>query len=167
MVKTYFTLTLDELQSRYQYIDGCLIYKIDRGTRVKAGSIVGSVSTDGYARTQVNSKAVLIHRLIFLLHHGYLPQVVDHIDSNIKNNKIENLRPATMRENAMNRKISRANTSGYKGIHWQKSVNRWRAECDGNYLGLYGTIEEAQNCLKNYREINHKEFLNDGKYCAN
>ena len=73
---------------------------------------------------------------------------VDHIDNNRINNHISNLRWATARENQHNSKISINNTSGVKGVHFDKHTNKWIAKIriDGIeiYLGLYTTLEEAK-----------------------
>ena len=67
-----------------------------------------------------------LHQLVFLVNHGYLPTIVDHIDNDITNNSIDNLRGVTYSQNAMNRKIGKNNTSGFKGI--TKNGNGWRSQ---------------------------------------
>ena len=166
MAAKNFTLTLDELQTKFIYKDGNLIHRVSKG-RFPAGSIAGSISRDGYRRTAIKNKTYLVHRIIFFMHYGYMPEVVDHIDGNGLNNNLSNLRPATQQQNCQNRRLSIANKSGYKGVFWQKSVKKWRVDCDRKYLGLFDTLDEAIKCAQNYRQNNHKGFVNDGIYCTN
>lgn len=59
--------------------------------------------------------------------------LVDHINGDGLDNRRANLRPATASQNNANKKISRRNTSGYKGVAWHAASGRWRA-----YLGVNG-----------------------------
>ena len=83
------------------------------------------------------------HRLAWFLYYGEDAGLLDHIDNDRTNNRIENLRPATQLANSLNRKPWSA--SGYKGVY--KNGNRWRARIQvmglcAN-LGNFGTEEEA------------------------
>ena len=72
---------------------------------------------------------------------------VDHINRNRKDNRLENLRFATRQQNIWNRGINKNNTSGYKGVFWNKQSNRWAAKIWLNYkqihLGLFDSKEDA------------------------
>ena len=52
---------------------------------------------------------------------------VDHIDRNGLNNTRGNLRPATRRQQAMNRGLRKDDTSGYKGVCWHQKTGKWAA----------------------------------------
>jgi hypothetical protein len=83
------------------------------------------------------------HRVIFAWCAGYWPsQFIDHINRNPLDNRINNLREATPRQNQFNTK--RFN----KGASWHKRVQRWGASIfvDGRKvsLGYFDTKEEAQ-----------------------
>jgi hypothetical protein len=89
---------------------------------------------------------------------------VDHIDNNRLNNNIDNLRFASHSENAMNRQIGNRNTSGFKGLTFHKKSNKWMAQLiingENKYLGLFETIEEANNArVKKANEL-FGEFIN-------
>lgn len=88
-----------------------------------------------------------MHRLIFLMHHGYLPKIVDHRDRDTSNNKIENLRESDVSNNGGNSSISVSNTSGYKGVSTIKGRNKYSSsiECKGNtfFIGNYDLDEAA------------------------
>jgi len=72
------------------------------------------------------SKHFLLHRLFFQSVHGFLPEIVDHIDQNKLNNHPDNLRAATKSENCMNRSKGKNNTSGYKNVC--KHQNGWKTK---------------------------------------
>lgn len=94
-------------------------------------------------------KQFQIHRLIALTFIENLEgkTEVDHKDNDPSNNNLINLRWATRQENGRNTRILSTNTSGVKGVGWDKQKQEWRAyiKIDGIYihLGLFNTIEEA------------------------
>ena len=55
-----------------------------------------------------------------------LPKILDHIDGNKLNNKIENLRECDYVTNGYNRKLGINNTSGHKNVAWNKTIKKWR-----------------------------------------
>jgi hypothetical protein len=151
-----FTLSKEYLQSLFDYRDGELYWK--KRNQRKAGCING----ESYRHIVINKKLYKAHRLIFMLHHGYMPEFIDHIDSDRLNNRIENLRPATKQENCWNRVINKNNKSGIKGVSWCKLTKKWRVQgrLDNKvvYLGVYPTLEEAAKVIANFRFINHGNF---------
>jgi hypothetical protein len=72
---------------------------------------------------------------------------VDHINNNGLDNRRENLRLASPRQNGFNKRISRHNTSGYKGVSWEKAKNKWQAYIKPNRkmisLGRFDSIVDA------------------------
>ena len=91
-----------------------------------------------------------LHRLIadaFIENPENKP-CVDHINNDKLNNNIENLRWATYQENNRNLNISTRNTSGVKGVYFDKKINKWsaRIKFDGIniYLGDFKNIEDAK-----------------------
>jgi len=57
-----------------------------------------------------------------MLHHGYMPPEVDHINGDRADNRIENIRAANRSENQCNRFALANNTSGYPGVSWHKKT---------------------------------------------
>ena len=90
---------------------------------------------------------------------------VDHIDNDHQNNNINNLRFATHTENNRNRKMSKNNTSGIKGVHFNSNRNKWQAyiKIDGIkiHLGSYDNIEDAKQARVNKANEVFGEFIND------
>lgn len=70
----------------------------------------------GYATTFVNSRNVLIHRLLFGLKAGD-KRKVDHINGDPLDNRRENLRVCTQAENTRNRKRHHNSKTGFKGVY--------------------------------------------------
>jgi hypothetical protein len=74
---------------------------------------------------------------------------IDHINGDKLDNRRENLRLATRREQSMNPSdpLSVRNTSGYRGVHFTKATQKWSAQIGVAhrqvYLGQFETIEEA------------------------
>lgn len=72
---------------------------------------------------------------------------VDHIDRNSLNNRRNNLRLATPSQNNSNSGLRSNNTSGFKGVTWNRDHQRWMAyvNCDGKrrHLGYFYTALEA------------------------
>lgn len=113
-------ITQDELKQLVFYEDGNLIAKQKYADKICIGTSIGSKNKLGYYQTTIKKTKYYLHRLIFLYHHGYMPESVDHIDKNKANNKIENLRAASLHENNYNTLTPKTNTSGIKNVHWNK-----------------------------------------------
>jgi len=96
------------------------------------------------------------NKVNFMLHWAIIGKpkkgfVVDHIDNNPLNNTRSNLRICTPGENAKNSKqIGKNNTSGYKGVKWDKARNKWMAsimvEYRNKFLGRFESKEKAAIC---------------------
>lgn len=106
-------------------------------------------------------KQIQLHR--FLLHPNE-SQEVDHINHNPSDNRRENLRVVSTAQNQMNTVINKNNTSGIKGVNWDKGCNKWRVRISINgerlTLGYYNTLEEAAQArcdaeLKYYGEYRY------------
>lgn len=113
-----------------------------------AGKVAGSLSARGYQQITILGRTVGVHQIVWLLSTGMWPQnSIDHLDGNIQNNNIENLREVTVSENGKNRKRASHNTSGFTGVHFHKPTQKWVARiCDNGKrktLGHFDTAEEA------------------------
>lgn len=103
-----------------------------------------------------------LHQVIFLMHHGYIPDYIDHADGNSINNRIENLRAATQSQNMGNSRAKKTNTSGYKGVTFRKDTNKWQASVmvNGKHisLGSHPTKEKAAEAYKRGAKIYFGNF---------
>lgn len=154
-------ITQAEVIELFDYQDGCLHWRANRSA-MKAGQLAGHVKTTGYTAVRINNKEYKAHRIIYLLHHGSLPDYIDHIDGNRSNNKIENLRPATINQNNWNSKRPSQNTSGLKGVCWNKRHKKWfaRVQINGKqlFIGYFNNLSDAETAIRNARESHHGEY---------
>lgn len=163
-------LTQDKANELFEYRDGALFWKhrtISRGRKLKkGGKQITTKDAEGYLKVCVNYKYYLAHRVIWLMHYGNVPEFLDHINGNKSDNRIENLRPATKYQNSCNRKSRSDNTSGVKGVNWNKIKNRWQARIYVNKkaisLGYYKDLELAELVMMEARIKFHKEYANHG-----
>lgn len=156
-------LTQELVRELFDYVPetGDLIWKVYKGSRAEKGDISGCFCK-GYLVTRVNSKTVYNHQIIFLLHHGYLPKYIDHIDRNPLNNRIENLREANNSQNHANRPKPSNNNSGHKGVSWDVKNNMWYAKIMVQYksqwLGRFLDIVDAAVAYNMAAEQHFGEF---------
>ena len=88
------------------------------------------------------------HRIAWLIYYGEWPKnQIDHINQDPTDNRIENLRDVTQLENLKNQALRSNNKSGYIGVHFEKSKQKYRVRVQINnskkHIGYYNTIEEA------------------------
>jgi hypothetical protein len=114
----------------------------------------------------ISDKVFLIHRLVAEI---FIPNPenksdVDHIDGNKQNNNVNNLRWCSHSENMMNTGLSKANTSGIKGVYYDKRIGMWRAQIMHNYkthyLGCYNKLEDAAKARREKAKQLFGEFIN-------
>lgn len=139
-------ITQQILRDMFDYReDGNLIRK-------DTGAIVGSkpkVATRNrrYAATKIKGQHFCVHKLIYMYHHGEMPDQIDHINVDSLDNRIENLRPATNQQNMSNRNLFKNNKSGYKGVCWHKQHKKWGVTIGINglfkHLGYFEDLELA------------------------
>ena len=155
-------LTKEKAIELYDYKNGSLFWKKSSGC-IKSGDTVGCYS-HGYKVTSFRKKRYYIHQIVFLLHHGYIPKLIDHIDGNKENNDILNLREATKSQNACNSKMRLDNTTGHKGVVWHKKAKKWLVRVSHNKIteniGLFDDFEFACFVSDEARKKYHGEFVN-------
>jgi len=121
-----------------------------------------------YARIGIDNKNYKLHRIIFLYHNGYMPKMIDHINGNRFDNRIENLREVTNVQNRYNSRLYSTSKSGVKNVYWQKNVGKWNVTMTINgkrkNFGYYTDLEEANQVAINIRNKYLKEFANHGNY---
>ena len=137
---------LKELLS-YNETTGLFTRKVTAGS-AKAGSIAGFKCKDGYFRLWIDNKRYSNHWLAwFYVNAAWPSDELDHIDGDRCNNRIKNLRESNRIENSRNRGKPISNSSGAKGVTWNKSVGKWQAQIGFNqttmYLGCFETIKDA------------------------
>ena len=164
-------VTQEQLHDLFDYReDGNLIRRVAvRGPGGQIGRAIGSMSNGGkcrpdkkYMATKIAGQHYYVHKLIYLYHHGYMPEQVDHINRNALDNRIENMRPATASQNCANRSLFKNSTSGTRGVSWDKIHKKWNAYISINgkrkNLGYYNDLEEAANRSASARNEFHGDY---------
>lgn len=144
-------MTQELLQELFYYQDGYLFNKIKRSTNAMPNTKAGTQpNKSDYRRVSISNKIYLEHRIIWILLKGVIPSelFIDHINQNKNDNKIENLRLCTRSENQYNRGSYKNNKSGYKGVSFNKALNKYSAQMRINdkkkHLGYFTTAELAK-----------------------
>jgi len=121
-------LTQKTVRELFDYRNGELIRKTRPAMRTNIGDIVGC-NSNGYSLVAIDNKTYKVHRVIWLWHHGYLPEHgIDHINRNRSDNKIENLREVSHVCNMRNTGTPKNNISGVKGVYWSNQRKKWVAQ---------------------------------------
>jgi hypothetical protein len=102
--------------------------------------------TKVYASRHSDGRIVYMHREIMHTSEG---METDHINGDVLDNRRSNLRICTRKENARNIKRISSNTSGYKGVHWDKVNKKWRAQIQVDekmkHIGRFESLLDAIN----------------------
>lgn len=166
------TLTQEQLKTHllYEPTTGNFIW-IDYpgGKRKYKGTIAGSLDlTNGYIHITLLGISYRAHRLAYLYMTGNFPPegyIPEHINTDKADNSWNNLRLATALQNNYNASKSIRNTSGHKGISFDRKSKQWRVDINCNkvrYRYGYTTLEEAIVAVRLLREELHREFANHG-----
>ena len=143
---------------RYEPETGLLYWNKKCANKVRVGKQAGTVHTCGSCKSHTFKKMYLhlsldkvflsVHRIVWAMTYGSWPDTIDHIDGNGLNNRLENLRNVTMRENCRNTKRPHNNTSGFTGVIWLKDKLMWRANIKVNQRNLYlGSFVDKQDAV--------------------
>lgn len=117
---------------RYDHEDGQLRWLNGR----LAGSIAGSsyqCKRTSYKTITINGVKLRAHRAAWALFYGAWPDgQIDHIDGNGLNNRIDNLRVVSNRQNRLNSRRPNTNKSGVTGVYLRTESTSWRAQIYNN-----------------------------------
>lgn len=89
-----------------------------------------------YRLVKVKGIRTTSHQIIFAMEYGFFAEIVDHIDGNGLNNKLDNLRQSCLKSNPKNTRTHSDNTSGLNGITWCKQTNKWKVTCSVQVDGI-------------------------------
>lgn len=148
-------LNQNEIKNLFDYSDGKLYWRKRMSSKAPQNAEAGFIQGNGYRGVGIRGRVYAAHRLVYLYHHGCLPAAIDHIDGDILNNRVENLRPATALQNGANRKRGVNNSSGVKNVSWCKTAQKWTVMIQKNkvqhYFGRYKNLAEAADVARQAR----------------
>lgn len=131
-------------QLHYNPYTGVWTWLIQKSNSVKIGQVAGSLRPDGYRQIAIDGIMHYSHRLAWFYMTGSWPkEQLDHKGRDRGDDRWHKLREATPSDNNANRKLQSNNTSGYRGVSWDRGVNKWGARVNNIHLGFFDDIEEA------------------------
>lgn len=160
----YKKITAEFLKSILDYDSktGIFCWKFRKDARSQwngkfSGKIAGCYHADGHLQIVIRPWHYKGHVLAWIIMTGQFPKnEIDHINGDRRDNRWENLRAATHRQNILNSKLRIDNTSGFKGVVWDKRRHKWisRIKIEGKIkqLGSFKNPEDA-----------HREYCNVAK----
>lgn len=170
VLKKHLLMSVGDIRDLIDYNaeTGVLTAKVNFSGR-QAGSVIGSQTWQGYYAFSLFGKKCFAHRLAWLLHYGEWPsQPIDHINGIKTDNSIRNLRLCSLSQNQFNKPTQKNNTTGVKGVYWNKRDKRYVASVQFNgkkySAGHHKDIESAKEEVMKLREKLAGEFTNHGEF---
>lgn len=155
----------------YHKAKECLSYDPDTGVFkwardgkiVKAGDVAGGLDKDGYLIITVAGRPIKAHRLAWYFVFGVVPKkTIDHINRIRNDNRICNLREASMLQQMNNIGMLKRNKSGFVGVFWSKKQQKWQAQLTINnrryHVGMFNDPNEASIKRSEMKERLFKEL---------
>lgn len=152
-----------EIIARFEYRDGLLYYRVAPLARKRQGDVAGSIDlSTGYRIVKIGGVRYKAHRLVWVYVHGVLPpHVIDHINGDRTDNRIENLRGVTQAVNMQNQiKPTAANKTGSLGVYWSERLAGFMAAVSVSgkkrRRGPYRTVERAAQAYLELKRAHHE-----------
>ena len=162
-LKNHPELTAERLREvlSYDVSSGEFVWKVRPAQNIRAGTVAGHKNGQGYWAIRVGGEKHNAHRLAWLYVYGRWPaDQIDHRNGVRDDNRIDNLREATLSENQQNRKPNSNNVSGHQGVGWQIRSGKWQARIRINgvltHIGLYEDIKDAIAAREEAKAKHHK-----------
>ena len=162
------TITQDELKQlvHYDRDTGIFTRLVTTSSRAMAGMEIGHPEgLGGHLRATVGGRKHYLHRLAWLYEHGEMPEMIDHIDMDVCNNRISNLRLASKSDNNCNRNAPITNTSGVKGICWDADNSAWLVQVQKSGRKVKKRFKEFADAVQwriQMADVLHGEFAREG-----
>jgi len=153
-------ITPEILREVFDYNPDTGVLRRRKNGKVVTGSVVNPW---GHLVVRVLGKNMLIHRVAFSIVNGRFPtKCIDHINGNSADNRIANLREASVSENGRNTLGKRNSTTGILGVSWSRALRKYQAQIGINgrniHLGFFSSKEEAAKARRAAEVIHHGEF---------
>ena len=174
IMTTYYSKNLGNLPTLervkelldYDSYTGEFKWKVCLSNSAPVGAIAGAIGGNGYRVIRINKANILAHRLAWFMVHGEWPNGnIDHVNGKRSDNRLINLREATVSQNAMNTTVRAANKSGVPGVSWDKSKNGWVASITVNGKQIkrrFKDFDAAVQCRLSLIKEHFGDFANPG-----
>ena len=115
------------IDENFRFIDGSFYWKLRPAKRVKVGDRAGWLEKrSGYRKISINGEFYKEHRIVWMYCKGYFPNgMIDHINGDRQDNRIENLRDVNNRENTLNTYKHRSGK--LSGASFNKQYGKWES----------------------------------------
>ncbi|MEK6878193.1 MAG: HNH endonuclease [Nanoarchaeota archaeon] len=152
-----FNIKDDIIEIEIKHKNQLFIAVIDKEDYKRISEFKWHLRKNGYIFTFCKKyKSLSLHRLILGEKENL---IIDHINGNKLDNRKCNLRFVTYSQNLMNSKLPNNNTSGYKGVTWDKNRNRWRAQIKINKKEInLGRFIKKEEAIKTRKRAEQKYF---------
>jgi ribosomal protein S14 len=157
-------LTSEEVRRRFDYEPATGLLRLRVPTRKNASGTVIGHRPGRYGSISIAKKRYPTHVVVWMHQWGAVPEgmVIDHINGDPSDNRIENLRLATHSQNRVNWQKPRRNASGVRGVVRCSRDGRWKAEIKFNgariNIGRFDTKEQAAAARRAKELEIHGEF---------
>lgn len=149
---------------KYDELTGVFSRAIYVGGGANVGNEAGHIRRDGYRSLSCKRKRILTHRAIWLYVYGEEPSgFMDHINGIKSDNRLCNLRIVNKSQNGLNRDKQANNTTGFKGVCFDKNRNKFMAQTTVNgkhyFIGRFESIEDAMSAYQHFCTKMHGDYF--------
>lgn len=134
----------ERLEECFLYDGSHLVNRIARGSKAPVGRTFGAVDKNGYIAGFVDGQRYYEHRLVWKMQYGSEPSVIDHINEDKTDNRLDNLQVLSSGQNC--RKSRKPKASGLPmNVYRYYDRFKVRRMVDGveRHVGIFSTLEEA------------------------
>lgn len=152
---------------KYDEFTGDFTWLKSMNSRALAGTIAGSINSNGYVSIGIDGVGYSAHQLAFLYMTGEIPELIDHRNRKGSCNIWLNLRAASQSQNRLNSRVMSNNDLGVKGVCWVESRKRFKAcvtinDSKNRVRKYFKELIDAVKWLEEMRLTHHKEFASNG-----
>lgn len=145
----------------YDASTGVFRWKKPPNRRIAVGTEAGWHHGAGYKRITIGREKIYAHRLAWAWVHGSIEKNIDHINGVTGDNRIENLRLCNQSQNIMNYKINSRNTTGVRGVSFDKDSKTWHVRLkagDKLVRKRFNSFEDASSFSRETMKLMFGEF---------
>ena len=156
-------LPIPNYEGLYEISDLGRVKSLPNKTHKESKILKNTLNKYGYHKLHLfkdkKTKFTTVHRMVMLSFVGESKLAIDHVDGNKQNNRLDNLRYCTNRENCNFYYKNKKSSSKYVNVHYWEQRNKWVARITINkkliLIGCYNTEDEAGNAVREYKKINN------------